>query len=128
MARILIIDDDPGICALLSEVFSGPDQNHVVMTAPDGIQGLASAKLNIPDAVVVDVDMPGLNGYEVCMRLHADPATRLIPILMLTGTTNLAGAMKGLGSGADDYITKPCDINEVAARVQALLIRSRQTE
>jgi len=127
MARILIIDDDPGVCALLSEIFSGMEQKHVVTAASDGIQGLASARLNTPDVVVVDVDIPGLNGYEVCLRLRADPATRRVPILMLTGTTDLPGAMKGLGSGADDHITKPFSVDEVAARVQALLMRSRRT-
>jgi len=128
MANVLIVDDDPGVRALLSEVLSGKELNHSVMTAIDGVQGLALAKSNIPDVIVVDVDMPGLNGYEVCSRLRANSATRLIPILMLTGKNDLNGAMKGLSSGADDHLTKPFNVDEVAARVQALLILSRQKE
>jgi len=123
MARILVIDDDPGVRSLLSDIFSGMEQKHTVMEASDGLRGLELAKLHLPDVVVVDVDMPGLNGYEVCSHLRTDPATRRIPILMLTGTTNLPGAIKSLASGADDHITKPFDVDEVAARVQALLIR-----
>ena len=95
------------------------------MAAHDGKQGVEFAKLSVPDVVVLDLDMPGLNGYEVCSRLRAEPATCRVLILMLTGTTDLAGAMKGLAGGADDYITKPFNIDEVAARVQALLVRSR---
>jgi DNA-binding response OmpR family regulator len=124
MARILIIVDDPSVRTLLSEVFSGMEQKHLVTTAPDGLRGIESARLNIPDVIITDVDMPGLNGYDVCARLRADPATRLIPILMLTGTTNLEGAIKGIGLGADDHISKPFNVDEVAARVQALLLRA----
>lgn len=124
VANILIIDDDPGVRALLSEIFL--ERKHSVSAAPDGVQGLAAAKLNVPDAIVLDVDMPGLNGYEVCARLRAGPETRLVPILMLTGTTNFPGAMHGLACGADDHITKPFNVEEVAARVQALLLRSRK--
>jgi len=126
MARILIIDDDAGVRALLAAVFS--EAKYEVLEAQDGVQGLAAAKLNAPDAVVLDVDMPGLNGYEVCQGLRADPATHTVPILMLTGTTDLNGAINCMSSGADDHITKPFDIDEVAARVQALLLRSGQKE
>jgi len=122
MAKILIIDDDAGIRALLFAVFSDMDKGHVVLTAPDGLKGVEVAKSEIPDAIVVDVDMPGLNGHEVCKQLRADPATRKISILMLTGTNDLAGAISGLGYGADDHITKPFIVDEVAARVQALLL------
>jgi DNA-binding response OmpR family regulator len=125
MARILVIDDDSGVRTLLSEVFSGMEQKHSVVEAPDGVKGLALAKLDPPDVIVVDVDMPGLNGYEVCLCLRAFPATRKVPILMLTGTTNLPGAMSGLASGADDHITKPFNVDEVAARVQSLLLRRK---
>ncbi|HAF96227.1 MAG: hypothetical protein A2X34_05595 [Elusimicrobia bacterium GWC2_51_8] len=125
MSRILIIDDDPAVRTLLSEVFSSLEPRHEIMAAHDGKQGVEFAKLSVPDVVVLDLDMPGLNGYEVCSRLRAEPATCRVLILMLTGTTDLAGAMKGLAGGADDYITKPFNIDEVAARVQALLVRSR---
>ena len=125
MARILVIDDDQGVRTLLSEVFSNTEHKHEVSIACDGIQGVMSAKGNPPDVIIVDVDMPKLNGYDVCLRLRADPVTARIPILMLTGTTNFPGAMKGLASGADDHITKPFNVEEVVARVNALLMRGQ---
>ena len=121
MATILIIDDEENICTLLSEVFS--ERKHDVVTAQDGVKGLELAKTHPPDVVVLDIDMPGLDGYEVCKRLRANPATHKLPILMLTGKTALPDAMKGLATGADDYITKPFDVEEVAWRVEVLLTR-----
>ena len=121
MAKILIIDDEENICTLLTEVFS--QRKHDVVTARDGVKGLELAKTGQPDVVVLDIDMPGLDGYEVCKRLRANPATHKLPILMLTGKTDLPDAMKGLATGADDYITKPFDVEEVAWRVEVLLTR-----
>jgi DNA-binding response OmpR family regulator len=119
MARILIIDDEPNICTLLAETLE--NEKHAVLTAHDGTSGLEKARAELPDAIILDVEMPGLNGYEVCAGLRSRPETRRIPVLMLTGRNELPDAMKGMASGADDYITKPFDVEEVLWRVQALL-------
>jgi len=79
----------------------------------------------MPDIIIVDLDMPRLNGYGVCRRLREDPATAKTGILMLTGLNDLSGPTTGLASGADDHITKPFNINEVGARAQALLQRRK---
>jgi DNA-binding response OmpR family regulator len=118
MARILIIDDDPGLRAVLTAVL---EDNHEVIIARDGVEGVELAKAKSPDLAVVDVDMPGMNGYQVCVYLRGFPPTRALPILMLTGMTKLPDAMKGMATGANDYLTKPFDIHEVLARVEALL-------
>ncbi|MBI3548246.1 MAG: response regulator [Elusimicrobia bacterium] len=119
MPRLLIIDDDANLCRLLSENFT--DLKYEVVTANNGAEGLETARTSPPDAVILDIDMPGLNGYEVCARLRAKPETKKVPILMLTGTTNLSSAMKGLAAGANDFLTKPFDVDEVAARLSVLL-------
>ncbi len=120
MARILVIDDDLNLCKLLVQIFS---QEHEVEVAHTGEEGLKLAKEKKPDIAIVDINMPGMNGYEVSSRLRTDVATGGIPILMLTAVSHLPSAMKGLASGANDYITKPFNIEEVVARVQALLKR-----
>ena len=125
MARILVIDDDPGLCTLLSDFLSDTVPGHQVRAAYDGEQGLAMAKADPPDVIVLDRNMPGLDGFEVCKRLRSFGPTMEIPVLMLTGENTLPGAMEGLASGADDHITKPFDLDELAARIQALLICGR---
>lgn len=119
--RILIIDDDPTLCKLLTQIFE--DLQYEVEVAHDGAEGIEAASQNLPDLAIVDINMPKMNGYEVCSRLRAEPSTRYVPILMLTGVSHLPSAMKGLASGANDYITKPFNIDEITARVQALLQR-----
>ena len=121
MTRILVIDDDKNVCALLEKVFA--DLNYEVQMAHNGNDGLAMAKAEPPDMAIVDINMPGMNGYDVCTGLRADPKTHDVPILMLTGMTHLPAAMKSMATGANDYITKPFDLDEVVGRVQALLTR-----
>lgn len=121
MARILIIDDEPSLCTLLADVLK--DQKHTVSVANDGSKGLEMAMKEVPDVIILDVDMPGLDGYQVCSRLRIHGPTHQVPILMLTGKTELPDAMRGLATGADDYITKPFDIEEVIWRIQVLVSR-----
>jgi len=121
MPRILIIDDDPNLCALLEQVFSAP--GYQVMVANDGNKGLQVAKDYKPDVVIVDLNMPEINGHQVCVGLRAEPATSNIPIMMLTAVRELPAAMKGMASGANDFMTKPFQNDEVLARVEALLKR-----
>jgi len=118
-ARILIVDDDPRIVAALRRalVYEGYD----VDTAGDGAEGLRQARLVAPDLVVLDVMMPGLDGFEVARRLRAGGD---VGILMLTARDSTADRVQGLDSGADDYLVKPFSYEELLARVRALLRRT----
>ena len=121
MARILIIDDDPNVLAMLAALFTKPGNE--IVTAQNGSEGVLMAQNSPPDAVIVDLMMPEMNGHQVCANLRSHPATRKIPILMLTAVRELPAAMKGMASGANDFMTKPFQNDEVVARVEALLKR-----
>jgi two-component system, OmpR family, response regulator MprA len=118
MAKILVIDDDVqlGVALQRALVFTG----HQVVLARDGEQGLRQAGEAKPDLVVLDVLMPGLDGFEVCRRLRADDD---VPILILTARDEVADRVEGLDAGADDYLVKPFAVDEFLARVRALLRR-----
>jgi two-component system response regulator MprA len=120
-ARILVIDDDPKIVAFLRRglAFEG----YQVVTAGNGEEGLQAALAQPPDLVILDVMMPGLDGYEVCRRLRAGLGASL-PILMLTARDAVADRVKGLDTGADDYLIKPFAFEELLARLRALLRRA----
>jgi two-component system response regulator MprA len=118
MARILVVDDDPEIVRLLKRGLSY--ENYIVDTAADGNQALAAARDNPPDLVILDVMMPGMNGVEVTRRLRQASS---VPILLLTAKSGVQDKVAGLDSGADDYLVKPFDFNELVARVRALLRR-----
>jgi two-component system phosphate regulon response regulator PhoB len=119
---ILIIDDEPDLLKLLDYNLTRAD--YLALTARDGPSGLALARKHAPDAVVLDVMMPGMDGWEVLKALRADPATARLPILMLTAKAEEADRVLGLELGADDYLTKPFGVRELLARVKALLRRS----
>jgi CheY-like chemotaxis protein len=102
---ILVVDDDDDVRGLLRATIERGV--HRVVTADDGEEALRLVERAAPDLVLLDVNMPGLDGPEVCRRLKADPATRAIPVLMLTAATQAADRQRGLDAGADGYITKP---------------------
>jgi two-component system response regulator MprA len=118
-AKILVIDDDKKITAFLrrSLVFEGYD----VQVAGNGEEGLKLAASWQPDLVLLDVLMPGMDGWEVCRRLRG--AGPDLPVLMLTARDEVADRVKGLDLGADDYLVKPFALEELMARVRALLRR-----
>jgi len=118
---VLVIDDEPDLLRLLDYNLSRAD--YLVLTARDGESGLEAARKHHPDLVILDVMMPGLDGWEVCKRLRAEPATAPTPILMLTAKAEETDRVIGLELGADDYVTKPFGVREVLARVKALLRR-----
>src|SRR6185295_15414252 len=123
MARtILVIDDEPELVKLLDYNLS--KAGYLVLGAKDGETGLAAARKHAPDAVILDVMMPGLDGWEVCKRLRQDTGTSAIPILMLTAKAEEGDRVLGLELGADDYVSKPFGVRELLARVKALLRRS----
>ena len=117
--EILVIDDDPRITSLLQRAlrFAG----HAVREAGDGPRGLAMAAEHQPDLVILDVMLPGMDGLTVCrrMRLLGD-----VPILMLTARDDIPDRVLGLDAGADDYLVKPFAVEELLARVRALLRRA----
>ena len=120
---ILVIDDDLDILALL-EMSLAADGFHVI-TAEDGISGLKRAKTEQPDLILLDVMMPQMDGLEVIKQLKADTETNAIPVLWLTARSQTEDKLHGLAIGGDDYITKPFDLREVTARINAVLGRTR---
>lgn len=115
---ILVVDDDPKITALLRRVLV--TEGYDVRTAHDGEAGLQAALDTAVDLVVLDVMLPGLSGWDVCRRIRQK---RSVPILMLTAKAQVEDKVKGLDSGADDYLVKPFALEEFSARVRALLRR-----
>jgi two-component system, OmpR family, response regulator MprA len=118
--KILVVEDDEGIAGTLYRglTFEG----YKVNTAYDGVAGLASARDDPPDLVILDWMLPGLDGLEVCRRLRAAGST---PILMLTAKDAVADRVQGLDAGADDYLVKPFAFDELLARLRALLRRAK---
>ena len=114
---ILVIDDDKAVQKVLVQHLSNGSIR--VDAASDGESGFEMARTKKPDLILLDVDMPGMDGHEVCRRLKFDPATKGIPIAFLTAESSVGDKIVGLDQGAVDYITKPFDPSEVAARARA---------
>jgi two-component system, OmpR family, alkaline phosphatase synthesis response regulator PhoP len=117
--RILLVEDEPGVRLTLTDRLH--DEGYVVETASDGDEGVARAAAEPFDLVVLDVMLPGRNGFDVCRDLRQKGVDS--PILMLTARRQLADRVVGLKLGADDYLTKPFDVAELLARVEARLRR-----
>lgn len=115
---ILSIDDDPMVHKLL-EFYLGPDVKLWHETCP--YDGLQAAEERQPDLILLDVDMPGLNGFEVCRSLKANPVTSEIPVLFLTSERGHSNSAHGLEAGAADYIAKPVTETELRRRVHRAL-------
>ncbi len=119
MARVLVIDDDPIICKITSSVLGR--LGYEVVTASDGMEGLTAVQTQQPDIVITDVMMPEIDGYEVTRRLRRDPKFATIPILILTSQSELEEKLHAFEAGADDYMSKPFEPAELAARLSKLL-------
>jgi DNA-binding response OmpR family regulator len=117
--KILLIDDEPMMDRMLAETFCKPDFEF--MSARDGREGLGAFYDFRPDIVLLDIMMPGMSGWEVCQHIREFST---VPIIMLTDIGQTADKVRGLEIGADDYITKPVDLDEIRARVAALLRRT----
>jgi two-component system response regulator MprA len=117
---ILVVEDEEKILNFLKRglIYEG----YRVETATDGTAGLAAARDNPPDLVILDLMLPGIDGLEVCRRLRAASS---VPILILTARDSVADRVQGLDAGADDYLVKPFALDEVLARLRALLRRAR---
>ncbi len=120
--RILVIDDDPAIAELvaINLEMAGYD----VTQATDGIKGQALAVQLIPDLIMLDLMLPQVDGFTICQRLRRDERTADIPVLMLTALSQTQDKVEGFNAGADDYLTKPFELEEMLARVRALLRRT----
>lgn len=118
---ILIIDDDPLVRRIVARTLDA--QGYLVREARSGAEGLQLALQHPPDLILLDLVMPGLDGFEVCSRLRRNPLTVNIPIVMLTALAQTESLVHGLNVGADDYITKPFNIEELQTRIQAHLRR-----
>lgn len=118
--RILVIEDNRDIAANLGDYLE--DRGHTVDYAADGVTGLHLAVVNDFDAVVLDLNLPGIDGIEVCRKLRME-ARKQTPVLMLTARDSLDSKLAGFDSGADDYLVKPFALQEVEARLQVLARR-----
>ena len=118
-ARILIADDTLQAAELLEAYLSGPEYD--VQFASDGVETLEKIAAQRPDLILLDVMMPRLSGFEVCKRLRADPATKAIPILMITALDQPLDVERAVDAGTDDFLSKPISQAELLHRVESLL-------
>src|SRR6187551_2118107 len=121
-ARILVVEDEEALTTLLR--YNLDAEGYEVETVARGDDADTRLKERVPDLVVLDWMLPGLSGIELCRRLRARPETRQLPIIMLTARGEETERVRGLGTGADDYIVKPFSVPELLARVAALLRRA----
>jgi DNA-binding response OmpR family regulator len=122
MAHILIVDDNMAFVLAVSENlrFHG----HKVSSAADGIEALRQADKNAPDLVLLDIEMPGMNGFRFCQELRSNPRFHAVPVIFMSVRSDLADKLAAYEVGADDYLVKPFDMLELSARLQAVLRRS----
>ena len=121
--HVLVIEDEDALSALLQ--YNLDKEGYTVTVAGDGEEGLVVIDEHAPDLVVLDWMLPKVSGVEVCRRLRARPETRNLPIIMLTARGEETDRIRGLDTGADDYVVKPFSMSELAARIRAVLRRIR---
>jgi DNA-binding response OmpR family regulator len=122
-ANILVIEDDDIVARTIGRSLRG-DEFRVTITN-SGVEGLRSARRRLPDLVVLDIIMPGMDGFAVCRELRADPVLQDVPVLFLTAKIKDEDKITGFNAGADDYLCKPFNIDELILRVRAILRRAR---
>jgi putative two-component system response regulator len=124
--NVLVVDDEPAILMFLERILVG--EGHTVQMATDGQEALQAIAQQPPDVVLLDVGLPGLDGIEVCRRLKSAPATRLLPVILVTGFGDRPHHLEGIKAGADDFIKKPIDVEELLVRVRSLGRLKRYTD
>jgi class 3 adenylate cyclase/CheY-like chemotaxis protein len=119
LAKVLVVDDTPQNVKLLADLLSV--KGYAVVTAASGPEALEKVEADRPDIVLLDVMMPGMSGYEVCKKIRDNPATGILPVVMVTALDPGQERVKGLDAGADDFLTKPVNQAELLARVRSLV-------
>src|SRR5271170_6553750 len=125
-ARVLVVDDILSNVKLLEAKLSA--EYFEVVTASNGIEALAKIEETDPDIVLLDVMMPGMDGFEVCRRIKSDPKTAHVPVVMVTALDQPSDRVTGLEAGADDFLTKPVDDAALFARVRSLVRLKMMTD
>ncbi|MCP4540953.1 MAG: response regulator [Chloroflexi bacterium] len=120
--RILVVDDEIESVKLIGLMLQR--RGYEIIAARSGAQALEKARADRPDLIILDVMMPDMDGYEVCRKLRADPTTASMPIIMFTAKTMVDDKVAGFQAGADDYLTKPVHPEELASRIEAVLLRT----
>ena len=118
--HILIVDDQRDLAGMIADMLG--DAGFATRTADNGRDALADIQADRPDLLVLDVNMPGLDGFEVATMLKADPSTATIPIIMVSAQDGRGSRVIGLESGAEDYLSKPVDSAELVAKIRNLLL------
>lgn len=121
--NILIVEDDEIVAKTIERCLRGGEY-HVRM-ANSGVEGLTAARREVPDLVILDVIMPGMDGYTVCKEMRSDSRLADVPVLFLTAKTKDEDKITGLSAGADDYLGKPFNVDELLLRIKAILRRTR---
>lgn len=122
---ILVVEDDPAL--LLMMRYNLERRGYRVESAPDAETALQFLETARPDAAVLDWMLPGLSGLDLCRRIRSNPALRDLPVLLLTARSGEQDAIRGLDTGADDYLVKPCSVDTLDARLRALLRRHQSS-
>ena len=124
--KILLVDDESASRAALETLLRR--EGFEVHDASGGAAALAECASFRPDLVLLDVLMPGMSGFEVCKRIKAAPETRLTPVVLITGLSATEDRIKGINAGADDFLSKPIDFNELLARTRSLIKLKQYTD
>ncbi|HIH87006.1 MAG TPA: response regulator [Methanosarcinales archaeon] len=120
--KILIVDDELDTLIPLKRALEAED--YLVVEASSGMEAIEKTRSNHPDLILLDLMMPGMDGFEVCNVLKDDTLTGSIPIIMLTAKGEIDDKIEGIETGADDYVTKPFDLSELKARIKMILRRT----
>ena len=119
MAKILVVDDEIALCKIIERTLS--NEEHEVFLAHDGKEALKRLYTVSPDLIILDVMMPGMDGFEVCSKVREDPFYNELPIIMLTGETSKEDELKAYDSGADVYMEKPFHLSDLLSKINIFI-------